>query len=161
MKKICCKCKEEKSVDMFYKNRTKKDGFQEECKHCNDIRVREYVDKNRDKVNKRRRDFWKNNPERYKKHLQKGRLYTENNREKERERTRKYYKKNKDKELNRGKKNRDELADNYIVRCMLQKNKTLKSEDIPQWLIEAKRQEIKLKRILIKGDKDERQKTSK
>ena len=161
MKKICSKCKEEKSVDMFYKNKSRKGGFHYECKPCDNIRKRVYVNKNRDKVNKRRRDFWKDNPEKYKKYLEKGKIYIENNKEKEIKRHHKYYKKNKDKELNRGKKYRDELADNYVIRCMLQNNKTLKAEDIPKWLIEAKRQEMKLKRILKKGDKDERQKTSK
>lgn len=40
--KKCPKCKEEKQVDYFYKNRTKKDGYSDWCKECNKVFKREY-----------------------------------------------------------------------------------------------------------------------
>ncbi len=35
--KKCCKCKEEKSLTEFSKNKSQKDGLQTECKECNKI----------------------------------------------------------------------------------------------------------------------------
>ena len=34
MNKICCKCKEEKSLNLFYKKSSSKDGLTSHCKEC-------------------------------------------------------------------------------------------------------------------------------
>lgn len=34
MAKTCCVCKENKSLDLFYRNKSKPDGFTYECKEC-------------------------------------------------------------------------------------------------------------------------------
>jgi hypothetical protein len=75
--KQCSICKEEKSLDLFNKNKTKKDGYQTMCKPCSQARSRKYYKDNHDKqlkeVYKRKRkvvkehrhflfDFYKNNP---------------------------------------------------------------------------------------------------
>ena len=39
--KICSICNTEKSISEFYKNSTRKDGFQSECKICSDKRAKE------------------------------------------------------------------------------------------------------------------------
>ncbi len=48
--KICYKCKESKSMDMFSKNVTRPDKKQSECKSCKIIYCRMYRDKLR-KIN--------------------------------------------------------------------------------------------------------------
>jgi len=43
--KICTSCKESKSLDMFHKNKSKKDGLQNECKECCKLRDKKYYNK--------------------------------------------------------------------------------------------------------------------
>lgn len=43
--KTCISCKESKSLDMFHKNKSKKDGLQNECKECCKLRDKKYYDK--------------------------------------------------------------------------------------------------------------------
>ena len=40
--KICCLCKEEKELSVFYKNARRKDGHESYCKSCAIIKNREY-----------------------------------------------------------------------------------------------------------------------
>lgn len=42
MKKICSKCKQEKTIEEFYKNKSKKDGCCSICKICTKQYRREY-----------------------------------------------------------------------------------------------------------------------
>ncbi len=64
MAKTCCVCKETKTLDLFYKNKSKPDGFTYECKECtlnlrrkqrlekpllNRESCRKYYQKNKDK----------------------------------------------------------------------------------------------------------------
>ena len=42
MTKKCTKCLEVKPIDLFYNNKTRKDGKTEICKKCTDISVKEY-----------------------------------------------------------------------------------------------------------------------
>lgn len=42
MTKKCCKCKEDKDVSEFNKNKTKKDGLSTYCRICNGIRSKQY-----------------------------------------------------------------------------------------------------------------------
>ncbi len=66
--KTCSKCKIEKSIDDFYNHKSTKDGKSTQCKKCmSEYRqknakyareyAREYVEKNRDWVNKKGRDY--------------------------------------------------------------------------------------------------------
>lgn len=41
--KPCSKCKQNKQLSEFHKNRSKNDGFQDYCKSCDKIRLREYL----------------------------------------------------------------------------------------------------------------------
>lgn len=41
--KTCLKCKQNKHLPEFYKNQSKGDGFQDYCKLCDKIRLREYL----------------------------------------------------------------------------------------------------------------------
>lgn len=69
-KKVCYKCKIEKNVCEFYKDRTKTDGYNSNCKECN---KQYYIDnpnyynnwnkKNPDKVKLKKEQFSKKNPD--------------------------------------------------------------------------------------------------
>ena len=111
-----------------------------------------YVANNREAVNKRRRDYWKDNPEKYKRYLEKGILYRQNNRDKELQRHILYRQNNKDKELQRGKRHRDSMSDSYIKNLIVAYNTSLETKDIPQEVVEAKREHLKLKRLLKRTD---------
>lgn len=41
--KTCSKCKQNKQLSGFHKNRSKNDGLQDYCKSCDKIRLREYL----------------------------------------------------------------------------------------------------------------------
>ena len=51
--KICKKCGESKSLDLFAKNKTMKDGCKTLCKQCFNAQMREYNSLHRDKKQKR------------------------------------------------------------------------------------------------------------
>ena len=78
--KVCKKCGVEKLLCEFVKDKNKKDGVRNVCKICNNITVKEYVNK-----------YAKNNPKKIKNTQLK---YREKNREKEVERSREYREKN-------------------------------------------------------------------
>jgi len=123
MNKICKKCQTEKSITEFGNNKTEKDGKNIYCRECELKRMREYREKNREKINQSSKDYRKNNPEKYKetikKYLQKNpnmtstersKKYRENEewKEKFRESSRKSYLKNIDKQKEKNKKYRIE-----------------------------------------------------
>ena len=137
------KCEKLKSLNEFHKRKTNKCGYRNPCIEC----YKKYIEKNVEKIRKTKRkyylkhqdeicksqkEYYENNKDRM---LNKLKKYREENREQIRERDRKY-----------NQKQRDNLTDVYI-KNMLTGGNNLKPEDIPQELIEAKRQHLKLKRI--------------
>ena len=56
-------------------------------------------------------------------------------------------KKNKIKMNEKNKEDREKLVNWYVIQ-LIKKHSNLESRDIPEWLIDAKRNEIKLKRII-------------
>ena len=62
-KKICSKCKIEKSTSSFYYKRDAKDGLTNVCTDCNSILNREYREKNYDYVNAKNKRWRDNNPD--------------------------------------------------------------------------------------------------
>ena len=50
---ICSKCKKEKPVELFSKNRSKKSGYSYECKECHKIIRKKYYENNKEKEIKR------------------------------------------------------------------------------------------------------------
>jgi len=151
MKKKCSKCKEIKSLDKFYKNRKHPDGLHYECKTCH----RKYFIENKDKIKEYKKQYYLKNKDTIKEYLiknkdkikvgnyKRGVKYRLNHKEEVKEYANKY-----------AKKLRDELSDLYIKQ-RLTSNSPLSYKDIPQWLIEAKREELQLKRI-IRKEHDER-----
>lgn len=49
--KFCSKCKEILSVDLFFKNKSRRDGLQGYCKKCKCLRDRQYDSEHKDKIN--------------------------------------------------------------------------------------------------------------
>ena len=116
--KKCGKCKEEKSLDCFYLNKSGKYGVRSDCKLCRRIYAKEYYSKNKENLNKYRREYHIKNKENINKI---GMIYN--------------------------KKQIEQLGDPYITRLITQRTDLTKA-DIPSELIEAKRLEIKIKRII-------------
>ncbi len=77
--KVCSKCKEEKELTEFGKDKSRKGGYSYLCKLCLIKKSKNYKINNRDKVIQSYRDYRKNNPERLKESRKK---YKENNKEK-------------------------------------------------------------------------------
>jgi hypothetical protein len=63
MMKVCTKCKLEKSFDEFSKDRTKKNGFKSYCKTCDYLKNKVYLNKNKDSVKERKKQYYLNNKE--------------------------------------------------------------------------------------------------
>jgi hypothetical protein len=59
-RKTCSKCSEEKSVNLFYKNKSKKDGLSCYCKDCQNLSHKKYFDVSKAKVNETRRKSYHN-----------------------------------------------------------------------------------------------------
>lgn len=62
--KVCSKCKIEKSLELFPKDKSKKDGFFIQCKSC----YKEYYEKNKEKVKESVRKYKKENQDKVKKY---------------------------------------------------------------------------------------------
>lgn len=56
--KRCCTCKEFKGVSLFSKNKNSKDGLKSYCKECASIEGKKYRDKHRDKVLKKKKEWY-------------------------------------------------------------------------------------------------------
>ena len=72
MFKTCNKCKQEKTIDEFGKDVSRRDGYRYICKKCDSVRIHElrqknpnhftdYYAKNKDKIRKTRRKHYKKN----------------------------------------------------------------------------------------------------
>lgn len=81
--KHCWICKKQKEYFLFGKNKSKKDGFASECKECKKIKDKEYAEKNKEKINDRAKQWYRNNTEKAKeKSKLNGKKWRENNKEK-------------------------------------------------------------------------------
>ncbi len=74
--KVCTKCKEEKELSEFYKNKNYKDGYVTECKSCVIKNQRQWELKNRDSRRKYKTDWQRNNTDKSKEYR---RSFEENN----------------------------------------------------------------------------------
>lgn len=181
--KTCSKCGESKPVGMFRKigrrckqciadyqrkyqseNRAqiaeKKRAYREANQEkersyieANRIRIaekhRQWVEKNRDKLRHQARKRRKEDPEKYRERDLKRRKAQP---EKIIESRRRYLAKSKAKTAARNKRHCDELTDCYVVHKIVV-NTTLTRADIPPELLEAKRLQLKLKRIAMEAMK--------
>tara|TARA_R110001599_G_C12150228_1_gene651387 strand:+ start:426 stop:1172 length:747 start_codon:yes stop_codon:yes gene_type:complete len=105
--KKCTKCKIEKELNEFQKDKQKKDGLSSSCSVCSRQKSKIYYDNNKEKEKKRKKIYHQNNKEkvtlRVKKwyennkeeYLSKQKIYYLNNKEKEKKRKKIYYQNNK------------------------------------------------------------------
>jgi 5-methylcytosine-specific restriction endonuclease McrA len=101
LSKICTKCKIEKPVSEFYKDKSRRDGLTYQCKRCYDKRKRIYYENNKIKVAEQTRIYHAENKQRIN---ERHRIsYTENKQEKC-ERSRKYNEEHKDDVAERSRK---------------------------------------------------------
>ena len=107
---------------------------------------KKYREENKEKESKRAKKYREANKEII---LEKEKKYREENREKERKRAKKYNQANKEKLSERRKRDAENLTDYYVVRFIIEKS-NLTPKDIPQELIEAKRELIKINRFIKK-----------
>ena len=120
------------------------------------IKSRKYYQKTKEIQNKRSKQYYRENRDKI---LEKSKIhqkvYRAKNKKRLNERDKQYYSGNKNTILLRQKVNqkinREKLADTY-VKSQIAANSILKFSDIPDDLVEAKRQQIQLKRIIIKGE---------
>ncbi len=61
MEKFCPDCKENKDTSLFHKNKNTKDGLYAYCKTCNSKRVKDYIDKNKEKLSRKRKERYAKN----------------------------------------------------------------------------------------------------
>ncbi len=127
--KTCCKCKVEKQISEFQKNKTKKDGLQTYCKICKSEIFKEYSRNNKEIVLGAQRRWRSENKERIKNYQAE---YVFENLKMYRE---------------RGALEAADLTDNYIYRLLVD-HTGLKRIDIPYQFIEAKRLQLKIFRKL-------------
>ena len=136
--KKCTKCGEVKSLSAFYKRKNIKSGVGAECKACRKAYCKAYYEANKYKV-KAYRESNKDNKKAYDK------AYYEANKYK----VKAYRESNKDniKASNKAYKkvNKDNLTNQYVAHAM-----RLPIADIPPELIELKRAQLKLHRLIKK-----------
>lgn len=94
--KKCYKCKEEKQLQEFSKDKSKKDGLNSACKVCSKVMVQSYHKQNREKVKSSRK------------------IYNEKNRDKNREYWESYYTLNKEALLGKASKWYQENKEDYL-----------------------------------------------
>lgn len=105
--KICTKCQEEKPLDQFNKDKTKKDGLRPICKICTGKQQKQYAQKNKAKIAEYQKEYAKKNQ----KTLQKNK--------------RRHYLKHKDKILKRVNSwhNKNYANDeSYKLKCIIRRN---------------------------------------
>lgn len=136
--KRCSKCKEEKSIECFCKNKSRKDGLNHTCRPCSAIDTKEWKLRNPEKTKGMLKKWKMENPEKYKEMIKKYRL---NNPEKFREKNKRYFLKNPEKvrEIHRN-------TPSYISRHLGFKS----SKGVPQELLDLKRIQLQLYREIRK-----------
>ena len=161
--KACSKCGEVKSLHLFNKDKSKKDGLKYSCKSCVSKyqkkrvqRVRkpygQWEESRREKARESSRKWKERNQEkvseynkkRYKNNLEKNKLWKKNNPEKLRIYAQKWKKNNPEKEKRNKKRSRDNLSNHYVRSFIYRMG--FPKESITKELIETKRTLIKIHR---------------
>ena len=107
--KKCAKCKVEKEITEFFKDKQRKGGLYPSCKECgkeyykeyhkeNKDKIKEYYKENKDKIIERHKEYYKENKNKIKEHRKE---YYKENKDKINKCQKEYYKENKDKIIER------------------------------------------------------------
>jgi len=146
--KICCKCKTEKNLHSFGKKAGEADGLQRRCKECRINEGKERRHKHREKLNSYDRDYREKNRLRIK--LTLSQYYTKHINILVEQATN-WRKQNLDRYNEsariRSRRHTINLTDSHIKRLLTQRTHITTSE-IPQALIELKRIEISINRLI-------------
>jgi hypothetical protein len=111
--KICNKCDEEKSLDLFVKNKKSKDGRTGTCKACENKRLAKFREENREELRLRSSEHYKDNKDKIK---ARNRVRYHDNIEWERERSKKYRENHLEEEYIRNKKYKQENKERINLR---------------------------------------------
>ncbi len=148
MNKKCSKCGEVKPLSEFNKSKSRKDRHADWCKECLNIYSKAYRKANPEKILAYNKAYRKANPEKI---LAYSKAYYKVNKEKLNDYSKEWAVNNPEKRkvsVNKNAlKNKKELSDNYVKRLFIQRT-SLTASDIPPELIEIKRQQLILKRLL-------------
>lgn len=132
--KACSKCKQPKAFVLFYASKGSKDGIYSHCKECHKKMCKECHEKTKEQKYAKAKEYRKKNPEKI------------------RELSKKWDQCNKEKRKllskNSAIRKRAKLTDSYIVNSLMGGAK----ENIPKELIEAKRIQLTIHRMLKNGD---------
>lgn len=91
--KRCPKCNKIKSIDAFYKNKSRKDGHSAWCKACDNTNNKKYVQNNREHMREYERyEYYKNHED----HKRRRKEYVDKNKEKVKQKQKEYYQKNRE-----------------------------------------------------------------
>jgi hypothetical protein len=107
--KKCSKCKIEKELTEFSKDRRSKDGLQNKCKFCNKEYHKKYYQANKEY----RKKYYKENKEKIKKYYQANKEYRKKYYKENKEKIKKYYQANKERLKERSKKYREANKEYY------------------------------------------------
>jgi hypothetical protein len=125
--KECSRCGQEKPLSGFYKDKRARVGVQSQCKVCVLARMKQYHQKNKDKISERGKQYRQKNRDKI---LEYAKQYRQKNKDKILEREKQYRQKNKDKKLEYNKqyhqKNKDKISEQK--KQYYQKNKDKKLE---------------------------------
>lgn len=102
MVKVCSKCKEEKPLEEFHKQKGGKYGVNSRCKSCR----KAYQEANKEKIKKRGKAYYESNKDKIKAYYK---AYREANKEKNKAYQKAYYKANKDKSKAYREANKDKI----------------------------------------------------
>jgi hypothetical protein len=122
--KQCSKCKQFKDLNCFSKDKHKRSGYVSQCKECKNSYDKEYKNKNRAEINRKRVDYYYNN-------LEYVRDYYVSNKEKINKQAKEYYKNN-----------------THIFRARDAKRRALQLKATPKWLSKEQIAQIKIEYAL-------------
>lgn len=150
--KRCSTCSETKPISDFNKQSAAKDGIRSFCRKCQAKKFKIYRQNNKEKIRIRQKSYCANSKAKRKQYrsenkqriLEQAKKYRTQNREKIRELQKKFI------PIHREyvRRHRLELKDHYLRELITKGNKTFKQTKIPQSLINLKREEIKIKRLI-------------
>lgn len=151
--KICTKCGEDKPYSEYYNNKDNKTtGKQPKCKKCMNDEHAEWVENNRENLNKRQRDYVDKNRELIQKRgrekfhrMKKDKVWYENYLRVGRINARKHMHK-----ILKKQNKRTADLDDYYLKLQIIKGTNLKIKNIPNELVELKRTQLQLHRELRK-----------
>lgn len=139
--KRCCRCKEEKPISDFSKNRSSKDGLQPTCRSCCKENMASWYTRNKDKVKKNVKEWRARFPDKIRKIR---REYVKNNPDKIKELNRKWYKDHPEKTRAKNRKYKSRKRGNGGVITVLQEKELYKFYNFTCLCCERREPEVKM-----------------